>query len=343
MTDSTRPSLRTGNDTRILSCSLRHLPTGVPLLARLFTLTSLLPPTLLGIFALLFWSIDGVLVSGLHNIPSFEILAIIFSFGFILTAIKLTIEGQWSLVKQPWWIWIIGVFGVYGNNVFYVISFKYAPPQQVLLIYFLWPIFALVLTALVERERFQAHKVTALLIGLSAIAVLNMHHYQLHFETKYFTGYICALIDATLWSSYIVISKRFKRVPVEMIGMYFGVGAVISLVLHHNHENFVMPTLHQFGILVTMGIFTQCLAYFFWQIGIQRGNFSTLNTLSYSIPIFAVMWLILCGIAKPSVNLFLATALVTISVILASTAKHLSKRKRRETCNPQENNTLSSS
>ncbi len=291
-------------------------------------------PTVCGILALLFWSADGLLVSHLLNIPAFEIISIIFTVAFALMAAKLSISKQWHKIKQPLSVWVIGTCSIYGNIVFYMLSFKYAPPQQVLLIYFLWPIFALLLSTLLAKKRLMARQVIALLLGFSALVALNFKHATLHINAHVLIGYCYAFIAAVIWSCYIVHSKKRNHVPVEMVGMYFGLGAILSFAIMAHQAHWVMPNPTQVIGLILMGLLTQGLAYFLWQTGIQHGHFHTLNTLSYSVPILAVIWLILGGITHTTIHLLIATTLVTLSVILATTKRLVFNKKSigSETC-----------
>ena len=59
-----------------------------------------------------------------------------------------------------------------------------------------------------------------------------------------------------------------------------------------------------------MGIATHCLAYFFWDYGVKKGNFKLLSILSYFNPIISISILIIAGYSKPTYVLFISSFLI---------------------------------
>lgn len=277
--------------------------------------------TLLGFLAIVFWSWDAVLFSKLKNIPVFEIVSVVFAIVFIITAIRLTLLKRWNLILQSWPIWLLGIVGIYGNNIFYIGALKYAPPQQAILIYYLWPIFATLLSAIIFREQFRWRNLAALIVGFSALFVLNFQNYHFVFHPDYIKGYVCAIIVAILWSGYVVISSKSKPIPIETLGLFFGVGALCSFGIHFSIETTVIPNNEQILFLVIIAILTQYFAYYAWQLGIQKGNAQLLSLLSYGTPIMAVIWLAMVGIAHMSIHLMIAALLITFSAYLSRAKK----------------------
>ncbi|MDC0865275.1 DMT family transporter, partial [Rickettsiaceae bacterium] len=119
--------------------------------------------TIAGHIALLIWSLSAscavILVSSL---PVYEVLSGIFISGFVTSSIINTKNNNWHLVyKNPPSVIIAGVLGIVGNDVLYILSFKYAPAIQVDLIVYLWPILVLILSAIILRERARINHVFA--------------------------------------------------------------------------------------------------------------------------------------------------------------------------------------
>lgn len=276
--------------------------------------------TLIGCLAIIIWSTTAVTTAKLTNIPTMEILSITFFICFLATLIKLAIHRQWQLIKQPLIVWIVGVFGIYGNDLTYIAALKNAPVAQADLINNLWPILIIILSTLLPREKFTWRHFFAGLMGFAGICILvTGKHGIFSFQTQYLSGYMLALLDAFIWSSYCILSRYFKQVPVEMIGMYCGVGALLSLGNHFEFEVTVIPSLAQIILLITMGLTTQGIAYYFWDIGIKKGNFKFLSILSYFIPLGSICLLILFSEVKPTIILIFAALLVIGGTIISGT------------------------
>lgn len=268
-------------------------------------------PTLIGYSALIFWALAAPFVVKIKSLPIFEILTIIFTVSFVLSAVKLTLCRQWSTLKQPWFLWIIGILGIYGNDLLYILAFQHAPAAHADLINYLWPILVIVLTGSLPNESLSIRHLLAACVGFSGIYILITQNEQ-GFDLQYLSGYLLAFLDALIWSLYTLVARHFGKTPAEIIGIYCGVGAICSLLLHLHLETCVSPHLEQWAILITMGATTQCLAYFFWDFGIKRGDFKMLTILSYGNPILSIFLLILFGMAKISIALCLACLLVTL-------------------------------
>lgn len=272
-------------------------------------------PTIVGYSALLFWSLSAPLVIKIKTLPLFEILSIVFAISFVFSAIKLTWDKKWSQLKQPWFLWLIGFFGIYGNDVLYILSFRHAPAAQVDLINYLWPIMVIIFSGFLPNEKLTKKHLFSALMGFSGIYVLMSG--DPGFDRNYIYGYFLALMDAVLWTIYTLCARHYGKTPAEIIGLYCGIGALFSLVTHVRWEATVMPFPEQWCVLVFMGLTTQCLAYFFWDFGIKRGDYKLLTVLSYSNPILSISFLILFGMAKPSTSLAVACSLVSLGGILS--------------------------
>jgi drug/metabolite transporter (DMT)-like permease len=275
--------------------------------------------TLLGYAGLLLWAIAALLVAKLKNIPTFEILSIALAISFLVIVCKLTILRQWQRIKQPILLWIIGVIGIYGNAVTYMAAFKFAPPAHVDLINYLWPIFVIIGCSFLPKEKFTAKHLIAGLFGLSGVYLVITNNAGLvGFHTHFLTGYGLALLDAVIWSGYTLLSRYYGQTPIEMIGMYCGIGALLSLMLHFQFETTVIPSLSQLLTIIGIGSITSGLAYFLWDYGVKHGNFKLLSVLSYGNPIISVLLLVVFHEAKYSHTLVLACFLVAGGALIGS-------------------------
>lgn len=275
--------------------------------------------TLIGYCGLFFWTIAAALVASVENIPIFQVLSTALGVSFSVTALYLTFTKRWFLLKQPLLLWIVGILGIFGNDVLYIAAFKFAPPVQADLIAYLWPIFVIVFSGLLPREKFSIKHVLAGILGFAGVCFLITEGEALSsFQLQYLPGYCFALGSAIVWSIYTLIARHYGKTRSEMIGLYCGFGMLFSIVAHFQFETTVTPTSTQWFVMLIMGLTTQGLAYFFWDFGIKRGNFKLLNVLSYGNPVLSVLLLIVFGFAQPSFSLFIACILVTAGGLIAS-------------------------
>tara|TARA_Y100000588_G_C14229480_1_gene914627 strand:+ start:1243 stop:2160 length:918 start_codon:yes stop_codon:yes gene_type:complete len=272
-------------------------------------------PTFIGYCALIFWALSAPFVVKIKHLPVFETLSVVFSVSFIFSATKLTLCKQWSTLKQPWILGFVGLIGIYGNDILYITAFQHAPAAHADLINYLWPIMVILFTGFLPNENLTLRHILAAASGFAGVYVL-IHNQNDGFNPDYILGYFLAFMDAVVWSLYTLVARHYGKSPVEMIGVYCGIGAIISIIVHLQTETFLLPSIEQWCILVSMGLCTQCLAYFFWDFGIKKGNFKMLTILAYANPVLSVFFLILFGMADTSHELFIACVLVTIGGII---------------------------
>lgn len=275
--------------------------------------------TMTGYIALLMWSCYALMVTFLHNIPTFELLSVVFLGGFTLIAFRLTARNEWYKIKQPWPIWLIGIGGIVGNDFANIAALKVAPPVQVTLINYLWPMFVVLLASFLPKERFTIKHIVSSCLGLLAIYILVTHGQGLSgFNWHYLNGYILAFSASLVWACYCVMSRYYYHTPIEMLGMYFGIGVLVSLLCHVSYETTVVPSLFQWFVLIAMIFSTSGVAYFCWDYGCKKGHVKLLSILSYGNPVISTLMLILFTSAQYSYHVAIACILVVLAWIISS-------------------------
>lgn len=274
--------------------------------------------TLIGYLALLMWAFGGVFTAEVKDLPIFQTLSLVFGLSFGLTALKLTLTKSWRSIRQPWFLWLIGITGMFGNEYLFIAAFKVAPAVQVDLINYLWPILVVLFSCCLPRERFKWKYLLAASVSFYGIFELitegkGLAGFQLH----YWQGYLLALAEAIIWAIYTVIARHYPQVPSDVVGLYYGASALLALILHSTQEVAVNPHPMQWLTLILMGLTTQGAAYILWDRGVKQGSFRLLSILSYGNPILSVSFLIAFGFTHPTPLVFKAATLVTLGALIA--------------------------
>ena len=289
-------------------------------------------PTYLGFFALFVWSFSALFASTLSNLPVFETLAIIFSISCITILAKVIRYKEWYKLKQPFSVYLIGILGIYGNDVFYFEAFKHAPAAHIDLINYLWPIFVVIFSSIVAKEKSSYFQYIGSILSFIGIYILiaNEHHFV--YKPEYLRGYLYGLADALIWALYVMVARRNRHIVYsEAIGVYCGICFLISLVVHMQKEVFVLPTSSQVGVMIIIGICSQGLSYLFWEQSIKKGNYKLLTNCAYLTPVSSILILVLFNKAPFTYNIIVATACVTLGAIIANKTKQPSTTKEFNT------------
>lgn len=281
--------------------------------------------TIIGSGALILWALEPLVISELINIPLFEALTIVFISCFVLTAIKITIFGTWHVIlKQKLLIWIVGIISICGSDLCYMLGAKLAPIAHIDLIDYLWPCLITVVISFLPNEKFRTYSICGAILGfigifqlcftgndhITNIIVIN-HIYR-------FIGYAIAILGICLWGGYTLFSKYHKQVPHDMVGIYCGIGAIISFIIHLFCEHTVIPQFNELGMAVMLGLAGPGLAYQLWDHGVKYGNVSILSTGCYFARVFALMLLVYFDKEPFSPQLVVAGILTTFGMFIST-------------------------
>ena len=123
--------------------------------------------TLIGLGAILLWSVLAPLTASAGAVPPFELAALTFAIGGAFGLIYAAARGRLSALAQPWRVWLVGVGGLFGYHALYFAALRRAPPAQASLIAYLWPLLIVLFSALLPGERLRARHVLGAALGFA--------------------------------------------------------------------------------------------------------------------------------------------------------------------------------
>src|SRR5437016_3801086 len=129
--------------------------------------------TLIGLTAILMWSLLSVLTVATGKVPAFQLAAMTFAIGALvgsLTWIGRT-DAIRALRQQPT-AWIVGVGGLLGYHALYFLALRFAPPAEAGLLNYLWPLLIVLFSSLLPGERLAPHHIIGALLGLAGTVLL---------------------------------------------------------------------------------------------------------------------------------------------------------------------------
>jgi drug/metabolite transporter (DMT)-like permease len=95
--------------------------------------------TLLGLTAILMWSLLAALTVATGSVPAFQLAAMTFAIGAIVGF--LTWIGRpkaMQALRQPPLAWMVGIGGLFGYHALYFLALRFAPPAEAGLLNYLW-------------------------------------------------------------------------------------------------------------------------------------------------------------------------------------------------------------
>jgi drug/metabolite transporter (DMT)-like permease len=276
--------------------------------------------TLIGLSAILMWSLLALLTVAAGRIPAFQLLAMTFAIGALAASAGWI--GRPSAIralKQPLLAWAVGVGGLFGYHALYFVALRLAPPAEAGLLCYLWPLLIVLLSSLLPGERLAWHHIVGAVLGLAGTVLLLAGNASAHFEPAHSAGFLAALVAAFVWAGYSVMSRKLKSVPTDAVAGFCLVTALLALVAHLIFETTVWPgSIGQWLAVMALGVGPVGAAFYTWDIGMKRGDIRVLGAASYATPLLSTAFLIAAGFTTPSANIAVAAALIAGGGLIAA-------------------------
>ncbi|ABE64417.1 protein of unknown function DUF6, transmembrane [Nitrobacter hamburgensis X14] len=276
--------------------------------------------TLIGLTAILMWSLLAVMTVATGRIPAFQLAAMTFAIGGLAGCASWLFrpEGARAL-QQPPVAWLVGVGGLFGYHALYFIALRLAPPAEAGLLNYLWPLLIVLFSSLLPGERLAPHHLIGAILGLTGTVLLVAGNTSIQFERTQMSGLAAAFIAAFVWAAYSVLSRRLASVPTDAVAGFCLATAVLAAVAHMLVESTVWPDSGaQWLAIAALGIGPVGLAFYVWDIGMKRGDIRVLGAAAYATPLLSTTFLILAGFAKPTAALGVAAVLIAGGGLIAA-------------------------
>lgn len=268
-----------------------------------------------GAGAVLFWSLGALLFCHLIAIPLFQYIAISqLVGGSLCTLLSGGSLHPASLYRRLTEGWVL-VLLLATNMLAYAIAFRIAPPVHADLINYLWPAMLVIGSAHRHNHTLLPKHVLGMGLGFLGIFILllpDIIHQNIHLT--YALGYISAFIAALAWTIYSIMGgdRASKGGSVHM-GEDIVLVGLFCAGIQAAQGDWVTLTAHQWIVICTLGVLVYGLAFPFWKKGLELGDYAPMAAMANAIPVLSVLWLILGGVAEMTLEVAIASGLITAS------------------------------
>ena len=275
--------------------------------------------TLVGLTAILMWSLLSVMTVATGKIPAFQLAAMTFAIGGLVGLLTWIGRGDAAKsLRQPLVVWVVGVGGLFGYHALYFLALRFAPPAEAGLLNYMWPLLIVLFSSFLPGERLAMHHIIGAVLGLVGTVLLFAGNTS-GFAPGAVPGLIAAFIAAFVWATYSVLSRRLKAVPTDAVAGFCLATSLLAALMHSLLETTAWPetALHWLAV-IGLGIGPVGAAFYAWDIGMKRGDIRVLGAASYATPLLSTMFLILAGYAQASANLAIAALLIAGGGLIAA-------------------------
>lgn len=248
------------------------------------------------ISAMLIFGSIGIFVKNI-NISSIEIAfyrAVVASLFLIFASFFIKQKITYSSIKENALLLIISGMAIGINWILMFQAYKYTTISNATLIYNTAPIFVILLSPIVLKERITCLKIgciTTTMVGLFLIVYAG--NSNINTSYSHIKGILYGFLAAILYASIILINKFIKNLPsFEVSLIQLTVSAIVLLIsiLYENNLNIVGISHKDWVFILILGIIHTGVAYILYFDSIKELTGQSIAFLSYIAPVSAVIF-----------------------------------------------------
>lgn len=188
---------------------------------------------------------------------------------------------------------ILGLLGTYLYYILLYYGYANAKGIEVLIIQYCWPIFVIVLSLFILREKLNIRKVISVLLGfLGVFLVLTKGKFtDIYLDNLYVDGIV--LLAAFVFGLFSVLSKKIRIDSIVLVTVYFATATLSSFVSMISLSEFKLPATDTLLPVLINGIFVNGISYIFWIKALKLGKASFIAPFVFLTPVISAILLIL--------------------------------------------------
>jgi drug/metabolite transporter (DMT)-like permease len=285
--------------------------------------------TLIGFTAVLMWAVLAALTAASGAVPPFQLAAMTFLIGGLIGIVTWPFRPHvLGALPSDWRIWALGVIGLFGYHFVYFTAIRSAPPVEVSLLAYLWPLFLVAFSAFLPGVRLKWNHIAGVVIGLLGAILVITRGQSFSLTQGFGLGHVLGFACAIIWATYSVLSRRFGKVSTDVVAGFCLITSALAFICHLLFETTVWPASpSQWLAVLGLGLLPVGAAFYTWDLGVKRGDIMALGASSYASPLLSTLVLILSGFASFHWSVIVACLLITLGAVIA--AKDLLFRRIR--------------
>lgn len=216
--------------------------------------------------------------------------------GAALSLRELVRKGRRALAWPGWRVALYGVYGIWGFHTLLVLAFAHGPDLEVNVLNYSWPLWIVLLGALLPGHRITPRILAAALLGFAGVAlVITGERWWGEGAAPllggHWVGYGLALAAALVWSSFTVFMRRFVPDGQDPMALFclLAAGCALAFLLARGGP-LVLAWRHA-PLVAYLGLVPLGLSFVLWERAAQRANMQVLGLMSFFTPVLSTAML----------------------------------------------------
>jgi len=207
-------------------------------------------------------------------------------------------------------IFLLGFFGIIVYHLGLNYGEQYVSPGAASLIIATIPIFVVILSIIYLKEKITIKKTIGIILSILGVTIISLWGTtNAKIEINYVSGAVGVLIASLMGALYTVAGKkmlkRYNGLSLTAYALILGsIGLIpfLNIGLINQVKNL---SIHAWGALIFLGIFSTIIAYSIWYIILETRNATEISMYLYAIPVLSTI-----------ISFFLVGEIITLYFLL---------------------------
>lgn len=280
------------------------------------------------ILTILLWSATPAVAKlALGELDNYQLLFYTSIVGTISLFVINLFQGKLNLFskysKKDYLIMFgMGLVGIFLYYVFLYGSFALAPAGQVNVVNYLWPVFIIIFSIPILREKFNYKTILAVLVSFIGALIAFTQGNISAFSGEHATGYLLAAIGALCYGLFSVLGKKLEYEKFSSMLVYYIAATILIVPTSLAVSGFEIPrSLTTIIAILALGGVMNSIAFVFWFKALKLGHTHKTANLIYSVPFLAMVWTYFLNGEQFSMTSVVGLALIIAGIFIQLTNK----------------------
>ena len=275
------------------------------------------------ILTILLWSsTPAVAKLGLSELSNFQLLFWAGIVGAISLFVVNLFQGKLNLLstytKDDYLKMVgMGFLGIFLYYVFFYGSLALAPPGQVNVVNYLWPVFIIIFSIPILKEKYNYKTILAIVVSFIGALVAFTKGDIASFGGQYAGGYLLAATGALCYGLFSIIGKKLKYDKFSSMLVYYIAALILIIPTSIVVSGFAIPkSLTTIIAILALGGVINPIAFVFWFKALKMGNTHNMANLIYAVPFLAMIWTYYLNNEQFSIASVIGLALIVSGIFI---------------------------
>jgi drug/metabolite transporter (DMT)-like permease len=250
----------------------------------------------LGLCILLWAAIPVVSKKAMMDIDNIQFLFYSTVFSTIILGCMVICERKWIVIKtyKISDYLHMGSLGLLGNYLYYIFLYgalARTTASEGFIIAYMWPIFVMVLSFVILKERVTGSKLASIAISFLGMIIIATKGNVLAMEFTNPYGDFLAICGAFIFALYSVLGKKVEYDNTFSVLIYFLTALIMLIPTMKLTSGVILPKGNTWIWIVINGCFVNGVSYVFWFKALKYGKTEIIANLLYLTPFVSLIYI----------------------------------------------------